>query len=199
MDLFLPSHELGFQKSAFRPHFFVRTGHLMRNLPHRMRHGFTLIEVLIVVVILGILASTVLPQLATSSGNAKESALRADLSQLRAQIQRYRFEHDGTPPTGTATVVSNQLTMATDISGNTAAPGTAGYAYGPYLNVQLPPNPYNGGNGILVKSTNIGSADVDPTAMQGSVKVGWIYSTLSGQIIANSPGSAADGTSLSSL
>ena len=171
----------------------------MRNLKKKSRRGFTLIEVLIVVVILGILASTVLPQFAASTANAKESALRADLSQMRSQIGLYRFQHDGNLPSGTATNVANQLTMATDINGNAAQPGTAGYAYGPYLIGQLPANPYNGGNGILVKAANISSADVDPTAMQGTVKVGWIFSTVSGQIIANSLGNAASGPALSSL
>ena len=172
----------------------------MRNSNRSLRRrGFTLIEVLIVVVILGILAATVLPQFASSTANAKESALRADLSQLRRQVQYYRFQHDGLFPSGTATNVANQLTMSTDLSGNTAAAGTAGFPFGPYLIGRLPVNPYNGGNGVMVKAAAVGTADVDPTAVQGAVKVGWIYSTLTGQVIANSIGSAADGTALSSL
>jgi len=172
----------------------------MQNLKSRIRrNGFTLIEVLIVVVILGILAATVLPQFTSSTANAKESALRADLAQLRSQLTLYKFQHDGVLPNGTADNVVKQLTLASDLTGNTAAVGTAGYPYGPYLMGQLPTNPYNGGSGIMVKSGSISLADVDPTAVQGSVKVGWIYSTLTGQVIANTIGTAGDGTALSSL
>lgn len=172
----------------------------MQTFKNRIRRrGFTLIEVLIVVVILGILAATVLPQFTSSTANAKESALRADLSQLRSQIQLYKFQHDGAFPSGTADNVIKQLTMASDLTGATAAPGTSGYPYGPYLMNQLPTNPYNGGSGVMVKATAISTTDIDPTAMQGTVKVGWVYSTLTGQVIANTAGNAADGTALSAL
>jgi prepilin-type N-terminal cleavage/methylation domain-containing protein len=173
---------------------------VMQKLSNRVRRGFTLIEVLIVVVILGILAATVLPQFASSTANAKESSLRADLSQIRAQIQLYKFQHDGNLPGGTATNVINQLTMATDINGNTAAVGTAGYPYGPYLMGQLPTNPYAGGNGLMVSAAALTASNVDTTQMQGTAKVGWIYSTLTGQVMSNTTGNTADGTTpLSSL
>jgi prepilin-type N-terminal cleavage/methylation domain-containing protein len=163
------------------------------------RRGFTLIEVLIVVVILGILASTVLPNITASSGKAKEAALRKDLAELRKLVQLYRFEHDGSFPSGTADNVVKQLTLASNASGTTAAPGTAGFPYGPYLVGQMPQNPLNGGSGIMVKTGAIGAADVDPSAMQGSVKVGWIYSSLTGQVIANSAGSTDEGILYSAL
>jgi type II secretion system protein G len=172
----------------------------MQNFKNRSRRrGFTLIEVLIVVVILGILAATVLPQFTASTANAKESALRADLAQLRSQLQLFRFQHDGVYPNGTADKVVEQLTMASNLAGDTAEPGTAGYPFGPYLIGQLPTNPYNGGSGILVKTSAISATDVDPTAVHGSLKVGWVYSSLTGQVIANTAGTAADGTDLSEL
>lgn len=163
------------------------------------RRGFSIIEVLIVIVILGILAATVLPQFTESSAHAHESALRADLTQLRSQLQLFRFHHDGVFPGGTADNVVKQLTLASDAAGNTARVGTAGYPFGPYLMGQLPTNPYNGGSGVLVKTGAISTMDVDPAAMHGSVKVGWIYSSSTGQIIANTVGKAANGTALSAL
>ena len=171
----------------------------MQKFKNTNRRGFTLIEVLIVVVILGILAATVLPQFASSTANAKESALRADLAQIRSQVTMYKFQHDGAFPSGTADNVVKQLTLASNLAGDTAPPGTAGYPYGPYLMAQFPTNPYNGGTGVLVKATAISSTDIDTAATQGDAKVGWIYSTLTGQVIANTQGNAADGTPLSSL
>lgn len=172
----------------------------MQNIKSRIRRrGFSLIEVLMVIVILGILTATVLPQFTESSANANESALRADLIQMRSQLQVFRYQHGGKFPSGTADKVIDQLTLASDAAGNTALVGTAGYPFGPYLMGQLPTNPYNGGSGLLVKSTAISASDIDPTAMQGTVKVGWIYSSLTGQVIANSIGKATDGRALSAL
>lgn len=171
----------------------------MQKMKNSNRRGFTLMEVLIVVVILGILAATVLPQFASSTANAKESALKQDLQLLRSQLQLYRFQHDGAVPNGTADNVVKQLTLVTDLSGTTAPVGTSGYPFGPYLMGQLPQNPYNAGNGLMVVTGPVSAAAVDAAAVQGSVKVGWIYSTDTGEIKANTAGKTADGIDLDKI
>lgn len=166
----------------------------MRNRHLSKRRGFTLVEVLIVVVILGILAATVLPQFNQASDDAKESALIQDLQTLRSQIQLYRFQHNGAFPAAASTDASlfvDQLTKATDAAGSTSATVKP---YGPYLVGQLPVNPYNGSNVVsVVNSATLPAAD-------GLVATGgWIYSAVSGVIKANTTGTASNGVAFEAL
>jgi len=57
----------------------------------KAKSGFTLVEILIVVVILGILAAIVIPQFTDASTEAKESALKSDLQTMRSQIELYKI------------------------------------------------------------------------------------------------------------
>ena len=63
------------------------------------KHGFTLVEILIVVVILGILAAIVIPQFSNASQEASINRVRADLQTMRSQIELYKIQHLGTRPT----------------------------------------------------------------------------------------------------
>ena len=171
----------------------------MRRLPGKNRKGFTLVEVLIVVVILGILAATVLPQFTAATNDAKESSLRQDLQLMRGQIQMYKFQHDGTFPATTSVQVADKLTKASKVDGTTAAPGTAGYVYGPYIVGQMPANPYNGGRGLKVVTGSVATVPVDAAALDGTEKVGWIYSSDLGEVKANTAGTTADGRSLDAI
>ncbi|MEL7087296.1 MAG: prepilin-type N-terminal cleavage/methylation domain-containing protein, partial [Planctomycetota bacterium] len=54
--------------------------------------GFTLVEILIVVVILGILAAIVIPQFTSASESAKASSLVTQLQSLRSQLELYQLE-----------------------------------------------------------------------------------------------------------
>ena len=52
-------------------------------LARTRRAGFTLVEILIVVIILGILAAIVIPQFTNASQDARESSLLSQLQTLR--------------------------------------------------------------------------------------------------------------------
>ena len=62
------------------------------------RRGFTLVEILIVVVILGILASIMVPSLSNASSAARESTLHEDLRYLRTQVGCFKYQHREVPP-----------------------------------------------------------------------------------------------------
>ena len=67
-------------------------------MQNRTRRGFTLIEILIVVVILGILAALVVPNIAASGQEAAMSSARSQLVAVRGQIEMYRLRSGGVLP-----------------------------------------------------------------------------------------------------
>lgn len=61
--------------------------------------GFTLIELMIVVAIIGILAAISIPLFANAIKRAKEGATQGGLNALRSAIKIYYSDHEGTWPT----------------------------------------------------------------------------------------------------
>jgi type II secretion system protein G len=59
------------------------------------KRAFTLIEILIVVVILGILAAIVIPQFTDASEDAMLSSVKSQLQTLRSQVELYRVKNGG--------------------------------------------------------------------------------------------------------
>ncbi len=58
-----------------------------------IKRAFTLIEILIVVVILGILAAIVIPQFTDASADAMDASVRAQLQTIRGQIELYNVQN----------------------------------------------------------------------------------------------------------
>src|SRR5690348_18497198 len=65
----------------------------------RKQKGFTLIELVVVVMILGILAAVAAPKLLNTSGTAADQGIKQTLGVVRDAIERYAAEHSGSLPT----------------------------------------------------------------------------------------------------
>ena len=154
-------------------------------------HGFTLVEVLVVVIILGILAAVVVPQLSTASTAAKTSMLADDLRTARTQIATFKGQHLGVAPgypdldklqAPTEEAFLEHMTQATTPDGDVAPPGTEGYRYGPYMTV-FPTNPVNGKASVQIITDD---ADMPDSADDSH---GWIYQPFAVSLKADCTGS----------
>lgn len=126
----------------------------------RLTQAFTLVEILIVVVILGILAAIVIPSFAKSAQESTVTATYTDLQKLRRHIEVYRIRHASALP---------------DV---TEGSGTWGQIVGPD-HLQGPPvNSYVGGPGA--RTIAFGAAP--DTAYPASPDYGWIYDPYTGQV-----------------
>jgi general secretion pathway protein G len=123
------------------------------------RQGFTLVEILIVVIILGILAAIVIPQFTSASSDARTSNVRTTLNSIRSQIELFKSQHNDTPPQMTgmwALLLNHTDTTETSVANPT------GTRWGPYLQA-APSNPLNNQSSVTSNAGNDTSA-------------GWYYS-----------------------
>ena len=142
----------------------------MKKNNSRIARGFSLLEVMLVVVIIGLVAAIAIPKFSRGAAGASDSALSGNLAVLRNAVDLYQAEHNGTYPA--VATISTQLTQFTDAAGGVSATKDATHIYGPYLR-SVPPVPVGAKKG----GTTIAAAD--------GAGVGWIYSATNGTIQAN--------------
>jgi len=71
----------------------------MRDAMARRRRGFTLIEIMVVIVILGVLAALVVPRVLERPDEARAVAARADIASIMAALKLYRLDNQRYPTT----------------------------------------------------------------------------------------------------
>ena len=168
---------------------------------YKKQSGFTLIEILIVVILLGILATIIIPKFTDLSQDSKEAVLKTNLSNWRDAIALYYIQHDLTYPGAVKTDGSGdptadadearianreQLKKYTNKAGDVSKIlDRANYPLGPYYPLGLPRNPLRIGTGPGVKvvflATPIDEAQIDDTT-------GFIYNPVTGEVRANTTG-----------
>lgn len=185
----------------------------MRADKNALQAGFTLVELLIVVIILAVLAAIIVPQFSSATIDAKEAALDANLARLRSAIELYNAQHSGDYPgknassggptcTGgtlgsgaaqTAQAFIDQMTMYSTASGATCTLGdSTNYKFGPYIRKGIPADSILNSAAVALNPGTAGSP-LAPAAATG----GWMYDYKSGQIVMNSNGNDSKGKAYS--
>lgn len=156
--------------------------------------GFTLVELLVVVVILAILAAIIVPQFTAATDDATQAAYDSNISNLRAAIDLYRQQHNAYPgaktssgatcPAGSSAVTGAvgeaafvaQLRNYTNAAGQACTGTDAEFKYGPYLKDDVPGNPLGTSNSVAVVTGGT-------LGLASSGTGGWRFDSITGEFI----------------
>ncbi|MEC5158952.1 MULTISPECIES: type II secretion system major pseudopilin GspG [unclassified Janthinobacterium] len=104
-----------------------------RSIRRRLARGFTLIEIMVVVVIMGILAALVVPKLISRTGESRVAAARVDIISLIQALKLYKLDNQRYPTT--------EQGLGALVSKPTSGPAANGWKSGGYLD-KMPKDPW---------------------------------------------------------
>jgi len=151
-----PSPLFRFESAGSLSRWVIPESTSMRSHTCTRQRAFTLIEILVVVVILGILSAVVIPQFTNARVDASVSTVKSQLQTVRGQIEVYKARHSALPALGTNGNASDWDPLVNPPDEDV------------YLQA-APYNPFTGSAGI---------GDVD------SINIGWVWDEVTGVIAA---------------
>jgi general secretion pathway protein G len=121
------------------------------------RRGFTLIELVIVVLVLGIIAAAAAPKLFDTANDARDSSTRHSLTVLRNALEMHRSQLGSYP---TAATITTALLP---------------YLQGPFPDAQVGAN----------QNATVGASTQQPITTPATGTNGWVYNQTTGEIRIN--------------
>ncbi|MCL2658725.1 MAG: type II secretion system major pseudopilin GspG [Betaproteobacteria bacterium] len=122
----------------------------LRPIPRRAR-GFTLLELLVVIVIIGLLAAYVGPRYFSQLGKSERGTAKAQIEGFGKALDAYRLDTGHYP------------TSEQGLNALVVRPNDEPKWMGPYLQKQVPPDPW--GNAYVYRSPGQGGEDFDLLSM----------------------------------
>jgi general secretion pathway protein G len=138
----------------------------------RKKRGFTLVELLIVIIIIAVLAAVAIPKFANSSQKSKESALRAELSLLRNAVELFKNDTGCYPASLSDLAATTAPATGKDKDGSDYTITASNYK-GPYIS-RVNPDPVSGA--AFTYSTTAGSVGNISSSATGNDSNGNPYS-----------------------
>lgn len=123
----------------------------------KKRGAFSLVELVVVVLILGIIAAVAAPRMFDTAGEARENSTKTSLAILRDAIELYKARNGAYPPAATFSTAIKP------------------FLKGPFPRVQMGAN----------KNNTVVATAQDPIATPEAGGAGWTYNQTSGDIAIN--------------
>ena len=103
------------------------------SLSRRAARGFTLIEIMVVVVIMGVLAALVVPKLLSRTGESKIAAAKVDIATVMQALKLYKLDNERYP--------TSEQGLQALLAKPTSGPAAKGWKAGGYLE-KMPKDPW---------------------------------------------------------